>query len=234
MKHRPVIAAAIIVSLVGAGAAEAKKAPKHPALKPVCNLVPGNNSSGLSPTGGGAAIPGDSSDSITSADIASNATTLTAVVRVAGLQNPDPESPLGTAYYFYFTVPGNATLYFLTGRLYPTGNLYYFGYEAPDPLLPLNTLYAQVQGTGVVDTAHNQVRISVPLSAIASLVKLPAGTKLTSLEARTYRILGQGVVPSQNVGPGRVPFGGLSETFDDVTSANTYTMGTPSCVPVGH
>ena len=44
---------------------------------------------------------------IVSADVASNANTLTAVVRVAKLANPDPQSPLGQAWAVYFLAPRN-------------------------------------------------------------------------------------------------------------------------------
>jgi hypothetical protein len=228
--HRLVSVLALVGVLGAAGAAEAASTGK---VKPVCNLVKdAKGDSSLSPTGG-AGVPGDGTSDIVSADIASNASTLTAVIRLAGLQNPDPQSPLGMAYYMKFTLPGSTTLYFLTARVYPTGAQYYFGYQGSDPVLPLNTLYAVTPGKGVVDTKKSEVRISVPLAAIAKTVKLAKGAVLSSLDANTYRILGQGVVPSQNVGPARAPFGGLSEQFDDATGTSSYTLGHPSCVVVG-
>lgn len=231
MRHRLVSVLAVAGVLGAAGAAHAAAATTKP--KPVCNLIrdPKGDSS-LSPTGG-AGAPGDDTSDIISADIASNATTLTAVIRLAGLQNPDPEAPLGTAYYLNFNAPGSTTQYFLTARLYPTGNHFFFGYQGTDPLLPLNTSYPAVAATGVVDTTKHEVHISVPLAAIAKFVKLPKGAPLSGLEATSWRVIGQGVVPSQNVGPARAPLGGLSERFDDAVSSSVYKAGTPSCVVVG-
>lgn len=231
-QHRLVSVLAITALLAAAGAAEATTAKKK--LKPVCNLVTDpKGDSELAPLTGGPGAPGDDTSDVVSADIASNAKTLTGVVRLAGLSNPDPESPLGMAYYVDFVVPGSSTLYFLTARLYPTGNHFYFGYEGADPVLPLNTLYAVSEGTGVVDTAKNEVRISVPLAAVAKTVKLPKGASLSGLAAKAYRVMGQGVAPSQNVGPARAPIGGLSELMDEAAGTKTYTVGQRSCVPVG-
>jgi hypothetical protein len=230
MRNRLVSVLAIVGVLGAATVAEAATGAK---VKPVCHLITDpKGDSTLSPTGGGG-VPGDATSDVVSADIASNAKTLTAVIRLAGLQNPDPESPLGMAYYVDFTAPGDSTLYFLTARLYPTGNHFFFGYEGSDPILPLNTLYAVTEGTGVVDTAKGEVHISVPLSAIAKTVKLAKGEVLSGLTATSYRIFGQGVVPSQNVGPARAPVGGLSEQMDTAVSRSTYTLGQASCVKVG-
>ena len=227
MRSRIFVVLGLLGALVVTGSAQAAK------VKPTCKLVvDGKADNKLSPTGNGG-VPGSPSTDIVSADVASNATTLTAVVRVAKLANPDPQSPLGQAWAVYFLAPRNPTLYFLVARAYPTGNHFYFGYQGSDPNLPLTTLYPVYEGKGVLDLAKSEVRISVPLKAIASTVKLPKGSRLGSLEAKAMEIAGQGVVPSQNVGPARAPLGGLSETMDDAVGKTTYPMGAPSCVAVG-
>jgi len=201
--------------------------------RPVCHLI--TDPAG-DPGPSWEKVPGDGSVDITSADIASNATTLTGVVRVASLTNPDPQAPAGQAYFLLFSVKGGNYPFFLSGRTYPTGNAWIFGYQAPDPTTGINTSYTVAQGSGVVDLAKSEVRISVPLSAIRATLRLPAGTVLRSLEALTYRIAGQGLVPSQQVGPVRAPLGGLLLQFDTAYAAPTtvYVAGSPSCVPVGH
>jgi hypothetical protein len=225
MRTRAIGALAIVAALAGTATTQVANAAK---VKPVCNLI--TDPKGDSNLDG---VPGEGTVDIVSADIASNAKTLTAVVRLADLQNPDPESPLGLAYYLEFNVPGSSAVWFLTARLYPTGNHFFFGYQGPDPLLPLNTLYATDAVTGVVDTAKKEIRVSAPLSVVNKSVKVHSGVKLSGLVASAYKVLGQGLVPSQNVGPGRLPLGGLSETYDTAPSSKIYVMGTPSCVAVG-
>ena len=85
------------------------------------------------------------------------------------------------------------------------------------------------------DTAKGEVRITAPIAGFVTgaKAKLGPGAKVTGLAAQD-RILGQGVVPSQNAPTGqRIPLGGLNVLVDDATGRAPYVMGTPSCVPVG-
>ena len=209
----------------GTGAAAATKAP----AKKVCKIIV--DAAGDAAYAG--VVPGDAGDDILSADVAGDGKTLTAVLRLADLQAPNPSAPLGQQFYLEFSVKGYDALLFLAARSYPTGPKFVYGYSGEDPVLPLTTSYPLGDAKGVIDPAKEEVRISAPTSGFSGAqVKIVKGSKLTALTARTYRILGQGLVPSQNVGPARVPIGGLSTPFDDATGTS-YVVGTPSCVKPG-
>jgi hypothetical protein len=202
-----------------------------PKAKPVCNIV--QDAKG---DAGADNIPGADGDDIVSADVANDATTLTAVIRLAGLQANDPQAPFGRSYSVLFTAPGSADLLYLSARTYPQGTKFLFGYQAEDPNTGVNTNYALGNATGVVDLAKGEVHISVPIKSFVegAKAKLVPGAKLAGVSASADRIFGQGFVPSQSPAPGapRVPLGGLTLTFDDA-AGGSYLMGTPSCVVVG-
>ena len=215
------------LALVGcAGVASA--APK---AKPVCNLI--TDAAG---DAGYNNVPGGDGDDIVSADLATDATTVTGVVRVAGLSTPDPEAPLGRNYTVLFTAPKSADLLFMSARTYPQGTKFIYGYQAEDPNTGVTTNYALGDAAGVVDTAKGEIHISVPVKGFVdgAKAKLAPGTKLAGLSATVERIVGQGFVPSQSPAPGapRVPLGGFLLAFDDA-AGGSYVMGTPSCVAVG-
>lgn len=160
------LATAAVIGLVVPAAAAGQHATKK--RKPVCNLV--KDGSGDA-TGTGTAVtgPNDGNLDIVGADVATNARTLTAVVRLAALSSSDSNSPGGREYQVVFTV-GTAT----TGVDAVVG--------------PTGTATASGGGTALVDAAKKQVRISVPLSALE--VKVAPSTPLTRIGARTYRVLG--------------------------------------------
>jgi hypothetical protein len=220
------LATALLVAGVGvASAATAGTA------KPVCNLVKDAK--------GDAAynnVPGADGDDIVSADVASDAKTITGVVRLAGLSANDPQAPLGRNYSVLFTGPGSSDLLFMSARTYPQGTKFVYGYQAKDPNTGVNTNYMLGDATGVVDTAKAEVRMSVPVKSFVTgaKAKLAPGAKLGSLSASVDRVAGQGFVPSQVLVPGtpRAPLGGVLLPFDDA-SGTSYVMGTPSCVVVG-
>jgi hypothetical protein len=225
MKSQLTLLAAAAVLVAGAGYASA--APQ-PAAKPVCNLIQdAKGDSGISPA------PGADGDDIVSADIASDATTITAVLRVAALSANDPQAPLGRSYSVLFTAPGSADLLYLSARAYPQGTKFIYGYQAVDAT-GVTTNYTLGEATGTLDTAKGEVHVSAPVKALAdgAKAKLGPGAKLSALSATVDRIYGQGVVPSQNVGPQRVPLGGFTLQFDNA-AGGSYLMGTPSCVAIG-
>jgi hypothetical protein len=226
MKLRATI---LVVSLLPLGAATSALAVTKPAAKPVCNII--KDASGDAEYNG--AVPGDGNDDIVSADVASDGKKITAVLRLAALAQPDPMAPLGQGFFVEFGAKGSDSNLFLSARTYPTGTKYVFGYSAPDPNTGINTSYTIGDATGSIDTAKKQVRITAVNSAFAPAgSKLTKGTKLLVPTATTYRIAGQGLVPSQSVAGTRVPIGGLLLPFDDA-SGKTYTVGTLSCVKPG-
>jgi hypothetical protein len=225
MKTRAVLLATSL-ALVGCAGVASAAAPK---AKPVCNLVqdPAGDA-GVSPA------PGADGDDIVSADIATDATTLTGVIRTAALADLDPQAPMGRSYFVEFSVKGSADVLFVSARTYPTGTKFVYGYSGVDPNTGVNTSYTLGDATGVIDAAKKEVRISAPVKGLVdgAKAKLAPGAKLTALGAKVYRQGGQGLVPSQQVGPARVPLGGFNLLFDDA-AGGSYVMGTPSCVVVG-
>ncbi len=231
MKTRATLLATSLLLTAGAGYASAapKPRPKPKPVKPVCNLVIDDKGDSTYNN-----VPGSASDDIVSADVASDGVTITGVVRVAGLTTPDPQAPFGRAFFAEFTAAGSADVLFLSARTYPQGTQFVYGYRGVDPTSGLNTSYTLGAANGVVDTAKGEVRISTPVKGFVdgAKAKLAMGSKLSALTATTWRMAGQGFVPSQSVGGTRVPLGGLLLPFDDATGG-TYVVGTPSCVAVG-
>ncbi len=227
MKIRAVVLAAVLLtSCAGTGAFAATKAKPKP--KPVCNLIKDDTGDATYNN-----APGNGTDDILTADVASDAKNVTGVIRLAALATPDPQAPFGHGYFVQFTPKGTETNLFVSARTYPQGTTFVYGYSAADPNTGVNTSYTLGQGTGTVDTAKKEVRITAPLSGYkATEIQLTPGRKLIGLTAASYRLAGQGVVPSQNVGPARAPLGGFLLPFDDATGTS-YVMGMPSCVKVG-
>lgn len=211
--------------LGAAGLTTADAAVKKPVVKPVCNLIPDAEGDQAL-----IAVKTTDGDDLVGADFASDGTTVTAVIKAKTLSTMDPTAPLGRSYYVDFNAAGNDTGLFLSARVYPTGTAYTFGYRGVDPTLPLNTAYSLGDAKGKLDTATGTITITANLKDFApSGVTLAKGTKISPLTASIWRIAGQGVVPSQNVGPQRVPLGGLQSQVD-TADGQLYTIGTPSCV----
>jgi hypothetical protein len=227
MKTRAVLLATSL-ALVGCAGVASAAAPK---AKPVCNLI--QDAKGDATYNN---VPGADGDDIVSADIASDGSTITSVLRASAIPASDPQAPLGRNYTVLFSAPGSGDLLYLSARTYPQGTKFLFGYQAMDPNTGVNTNYALGDATGVVDTAKGEVHVSVPVKAFVdgAKAKLGPGAKLSGLSATVDRIVGQGFVPSQSPAPGapRVPLGGFLLPFDDAAGGK-YVMGTPSCVVVG-
>lgn len=215
----------LVLTSVGGflSAAEAAKAPK-----PVCNLI--------ADAAGDATynnVPGADGDDIVGGDVASDGTKVTGVIRLKALAANDPQAPLGRSYFVEFAVKGAEAVLFVNARTYPTGTLFTYGYRGIDPNSGIGTSYSLGAATGVVDLAKGEIRITAPNAGFApSGSKLPKSSKLTGLAATSWRMAGQGLVPSQQVGPARVPLGGVQMMFDD-GAGGSYTVGAPSCVKPG-
>jgi hypothetical protein len=226
MKARALLLSSSLVLVGCAGVAAA--APK---AKPVCNLMADAKGDATYNN-----VPGADGDDIVSADIASDATTITGVLRAAAIPANDPQAPLGRNYTVLFSAKGSGDLLYLSARTYPQGTKFLFGYQAMDPNTGVNTNYSLGDAAGVVDNAKGEVHVSVPIKAFVdgAKAKLAPGTKLVGLSATVDRIVGQGFVPSQSPAPGapRVPLGGVLLPFDNA-AGTSYIMGTPSCVAVG-
>lgn len=213
------LASAVALTGVVAGTASAA---------PSCNLIVDAKGDDTA-----VATPSDASSDLVSGDVASDGTTLTAVIRTDKLANPNPRAPFGQSFFMVFSVKGAADPLFVSAGLYPTGNEFTFGYQGVDPTNGLNTSYSLGEGTGIVDLAKSEVRVHIPLAGFAERAKLAKGAKLSGLIAESRVLFGQRVVKSQSVGPSpRIPAGGVTLTVD-TAEGKSYNLGDASCVAVG-
>ena len=203
---RPALAAGLLGVLATAGLAGAAPAP-------ACNLVQDAKGDG---TGfvftDEDYLPNDANLDLISGDIASNAKTITAVIRTDALAMSDPGAPTGRAYYANFTVGGKEL--YLAVRLDASGNGTYTGGFIDGRRQNLG------DATGVLDVAKKEVRISAPVSLFAAQAAIKPGTKITDLNLLAQRYIGV-------AGPGATP------SADAAEGGKTYTAGARSCVVVG-
>lgn len=209
---RPVLALAVCASVVAGGAAVA--APKKPAVKPACNLVVDVKGDGTGFVFTDASyLPNDANLDLISGDIASNAKTVTAVIRTDALTLSDSSSPTGRAYYANFTV-GEVALH-LSAALDGSGEATYSAGFTETRRKSLG------EATGVIDVAKKEIRISAPLSIFAEKAAIKPGTKITDLNLLAQRYVGNRSV------------GGVTPSADAAEGGKTYVAGAPSCVAVG-
>lgn len=217
------------LTLAAGGLAAVALAPIAAAApRPVsCNLVTDARGDAVNATG----VPAGAGDDILSADVASNGTTLTGVVRVAGLSAPDPQAPAGRAYFLEFFAPGTTDLLFLAARTPLSGATFTYGYVSDNPVTGTKTTHALGTATGVLDTARGEVRISIPISGYAPTgAKLNRGGRLTDLSSRVARMVTG--LPSVDTPTGhRVPLG--THVQYDEAYGRSYVLGARSCAPVG-
>jgi hypothetical protein len=208
------VTALALVTCVALGGGVAHAATKHKkAPPPVCNLV-----TDLASDSGPLAAQGqtsgyDASLDIVSADVATDAKNLTAVIRVKKLtpftpSAPDTNSPLGREWQFNMLINGN----------HPYGLTAFDG-----PFGPNFTTGAK---GGVLDYAHNEIRITQPLSAMP--FALPKGSVMNSLQATVYSV----IQLDQTAGFGYATILGQEDTAAGKATTK-YFAGTPSCVKVG-
>ena len=206
--------AVTVLTCAGAGAAEAAaKKPKPKPAAPVCNLVQDGPGDGRGLNGAN-----DQLD-ILSADIASDAAHLTAVLRLkAAPAADDQNSPVGKLYTVGFTA-GKAGDVFLQARLTKAGGAAYSANSGT--AAKFNTGSATGAFTGT------EVRISVPLSSLVIAGALKPGSSFSALNAgsRVLTLTTAGVPGEQDSLSGT--------TAGDDASADgkkTYTAGAASCV----
>jgi hypothetical protein len=214
---RPAVGVLLFASVVAGGAATAapKPAPK-PAAQPSCNLMLDDKGDAKFAGNG----PNDPNLDITSADVASDAKTVTTVLRLASFATTDPQSPLGRGYYVLFNAPGSDFPVYFNMQITP--DLTRFAWGDLEKLATGNGSYVKKgDATGVIDTAKGEIRISVPVSEVKAVANVAPGSKLTSINAAATAVLGTSKTP------------GLVSTVDSATSNSAYIAGSPSCVVPG-
>jgi hypothetical protein len=211
VRLRPTVALALSAAVLSAGAAVA--APK---VAPSCNLMVDDKGDAQFL----GAAPNDPNLDIVSADIASDAKTVTAVLRLAAFAAPDPQSPLGSGYYVLFSAAGSDFPIFF--NMQTTPDVTSFRWGDLEKLATGNGSYVKKgDATGVVDTAKGEIRISVPVADIKGVAKVTPGSKLSNVTAESTAVLGTSAT------------GGLVSTVDDAASTKAYIAGSPSCVKPG-
>jgi hypothetical protein len=201
--RRAAMSALIVLAVLGSGmsANATTKAKAKP--KPVCNLV--TDAKGDAEDGQLGSNEDPSLD-IVSADVATNSKQITAVIRVAKLANPDSLSLLGNYYSFGFT-----------GSSLQVGQTMYVQIE------PTGVVWQGGAGTGVLDTVHNEIRMTLPLSYFGTgAAAVVPGPPLHGFIATADWENPAEPVPST-----------LAIWGDTAQSNTTYVPGTPSCVAVG-
>lgn len=196
------------LAMSGVAGAATKHKPKPKPKPPPCNIIKDNpNDSG--PASGTAGAPlYDPSLDIVSADVATNATTITAVIRVKQLTQSDSTRPYGREWSLDFTTSTGHTSEFTA-------------YDGP--------FGQQSAGHLTMDYAHNEVRISAKLSDLP--FALPKGTTLGVLQAYTYAPV---QFPANPAGSHGFLAPALSSEDSALAPATSkYSVGTPTCVKVG-
>ena len=208
MRTRPALAIALAASVV-LGGAVASAAPK---VKPVCNLLVDakDDAKGFLVTEPGPVPVSDPNLDILSADLATDAKKITAVIRLAAMDATDPMSPGGHAFYLNFSVNGvpfylNADNDATLGRSFSVGGFDAEGFRA-----------SFGEASGVFDVMKKEIRITAPLSALTGAGKVKPGATIDGIEALAQRLA---VV--------------LTPSADDAVASATYKAQAPSCVAVG-
>lgn len=209
-----VLLAASAVLVTGAAAASAApKKPKPAPVKPVCNLVVDdpNDTFLLRSQEGVATGPQEDALDIVSADLASDAKRITAVIRVKKLATTIATG-VGQGYELQFLNDGENTLY-LGATITNGAQTFSVGFRDPTA----NRATSLGEASGVFDLAKNEVRISAPVSAFSAQGTGVKPGKLLSIGT---------ITASRNLVAVNV--------FADVNEGGTtYKAGAPSCVTPG-
>jgi hypothetical protein len=191
--------------------------------RPACDLV-SDPSGDVMPSPPGV----DSGDyDVRSADIATDAKRLTAVIRLTSLAPEDPASAVARDYEFDFVANGHG--FGLLANLVTGGasfNAVVFDRTTPGGRT--GTDLGQV--TGVIDTARHEIRMTAPLRLFAPYASFKQ-TYVDQLEVTSARAAGHGgtsVADKVFVGSQSVAY-----VVDDASSNARYSPGGRSCVRVG-
>jgi len=202
-----------VIALVAAVAAGL---PTGPARAAACNQVTDKAGDAQDVAGANGSLD------ILSADLGSDNTSLTAVIRLKKLTDSSPTTPQARNYYVLFSTRNPAARMFLTVTLYQAGVARYaWGTVGPvDPLGAL-TLYDDGSGvlhraTGFVDLVKNELHVTALVSDLAAKGGVKPGTQIDKLEAATFYQLGGFIFES-----------------DKALGKGSYIAGSPSCVTPG-
>jgi hypothetical protein len=226
MPSRPALAATVALG----AALLAVPAHAAPRSAPSCRLVTDAANDDVGAGSGTDAAFRDADLDIISADVATDASRLVAVIKTRTLRAADTDSPTGRTYDLTF-VSGEQR-YSVTAYIAPDGTDAQVARE--DKRLPDEKSFARIgSGKVVWDYAHGEVRVTAPLSLFAPYTPI----------TRSRPLHGFTVIASKHAGTGgnnvtqagqtlQYGGGGLSTVVDDAASNRTYVPGTASCVAV--
>lgn len=205
---RPAALLALSAAVLSAGVASA--ATKKPAPKPVCNLVvdDAGDASVLGPD------PSDSTLDILSADLASDAKNVTAVLRVKSLSGSSAAAT-GRNYYVQFTTASAKNPIYFSYETSPLGSFFSWGDLEPGAG-GVDSYTGKGDAIGTIDKAKNEIHLTVPVKELSLLANLRPGVKVTSISANTT-----------------AAFVVLVSTVDEAEGTKAYIAGAPSCVKPG-
>ncbi len=240
------LACVSLLSLAASGPAalaSPHKTKDHP--KAVCNLVSDPGADAIVDPTIGLAKKGlqDNNADIRSADIASDATYVTVVIRVKSLATPDAAWPEAHGYLVQWSVPGHATPVYLGATLDPNpaaavayGPQFVFGdeltFKTPAVVFTGFNIDSAAKVKGTVDKTNATVTLSVPISQLGGYGTFKPGTRFDAVTA-----MSQVLINAPNT-PKNLPlFGGSlaqgMSTPDTDTATKPYIAGTPSCIKPG-
>lgn len=219
-----------VVALVALAAPAAVAGPK---VAKACNTITdpaGDTFAVRAQDGEGAYGPQDDSLDVVSGDLASDGKVVTAVIRIKKLSRTVQTSPTGLTASLGFLIGGGDTQV----RLYAVlasgqGDRFEVGALAADALPNTPSTYVG-EGTGVVDLAKNEVRITAPAALLAPFGALKPGTPLFPNEAESATVA-RGV-PAITSTPGQ-PMSTRGPFADIAAGGKAIKVGAPSCVVPG-
>ncbi|HVF20349.1 MAG TPA: hypothetical protein VNA14_08910 [Mycobacteriales bacterium] len=148
-----------------------------------------------------------------SADLTSDARSITAVVRVTKLAATSPEGPFGSRWELSFRASGSPRFLYLSAVVRAEGEAGTYTASTLDPTTGTRTSLATVKGS--YDRARNEVRVIAPLDVFESVSPLVSGTWLEGATAVS----------------GRLSLPAVTSYYPaDQTRAGAHRVGSRSCV----
>ncbi|MDX6197205.1 MAG: hypothetical protein QOJ79_356 [Actinomycetota bacterium] len=186
-----------------------------------CRLIQDAAGDGNDQLNGTRLGPNEPDLDIVSADIASNARSVTTVVRLSNLGTALEAAGRRNLYRFFFQL-GSRHEYVVT---LATRSLdgEQFSVIVPTEGSDVPGTDTAVPATGTFDVAHNEVRVTIPLSLASGNHNMPHQTYFHNLVADTYRGIGTEAAGGANA----------STSIDYASTDRRYLAGSSSCVHIG-
>ncbi len=198
------IAASLTLTALTADGALA--GPRRPPPKPTCNILTDKPGDAVDTNIGPIDLPNDDNLDILSADIASNAKTVTAVIRLTALSTTDNNAPTGREYSITFKAASKDYVFKLIVNAQG------------------ETFTTPTKARSVFDTTNRQIRFHAEHANLTPPLPAKAGTKYQNILVTSGRWIGYkgGTAGSSSLGQA-----------DEGVTGTAYPAQYPSCVRVG-